>query len=196
VPPIWLTTIPIASPFRAIFFRCSFAAAQRASPFLSQACEGPAPTHSHAWASRARFAEPPPGTPLPAPPLPVAAVAVGIQGSTVSILCADPAFKELLAFYRSETDAAYRSLHEELSGISMDAAAEIRKRLEDDEMVGKMSLDTLTELVKMGADRTGFGPQSKSTNVNVTVDFGARLEAARKRVAERKVIDVTPGAEG
>lgn len=126
----------------------------------------------------------------------VAAVAVGIQGSTVSILCADPAFKELLAFYRSETDAAYRSLHEELSGISMDAAAEIRKRLEDDEMVGKMSLDTLTELVKMGADRTGFGPQSKSTNVNVTVDFGARLEAARRRVAERKVIDVTPGAEG
>jgi hypothetical protein len=124
----------------------------------------------------------------------VAAVAVGIQGSTVSILCADPAFKELLAFYRSETDAAYRSLHEELSGISMDAAAEIRKRLEDDEMVGKMSLDTLTELVKMGADRTGFGPQSKSTNVNVTVDFGARLEAARRRVAERKVIDVTPGA--
>jgi hypothetical protein len=67
----------------------------------------------------------------------VAAVAVGIQGSTVSILCADPAFKELLAFYRSETDAAYRSLHEELSGISMDAAAEIRKRLEDDEMVGR-----------------------------------------------------------
>jgi hypothetical protein len=59
-----------------------------------------------------------------------------------------------------------------------------------------MSLDTLTELVKMGADRTGFGPQSKSTNVNVTVDFGARLEAARRRVAERKVIDVTPGVEG
>lgn len=124
----------------------------------------------------------------------VAAVACGIGLATVSILQRDPAFKELLEFYRNEANLAYRSMHEELAGVSMDALAEIRRRLEDDDTSAKMSMDSLIELTKMGADRTGFGPASKSTNVNVTVDLGARLEAARKRVAERKMIDVTPEA--
>lgn len=123
----------------------------------------------------------------------VAAVAVSMDISRVSVLKSDPAFKELLEFYRSETAAAYRSLHEELAGISMDAAAEIRRRLEDNEMAEKMPIATLVELTKMGADRTGFGPASQSS-VAVTVDFGARLEAARKRVAQRQMIDVTPNA--
>lgn len=123
---------------------------------------------------------------------PVAAAYAGITGGSIGILMKDPAFIELLAFYRSEAADAYKGLHEELASISMDAAGEIRRRLEDDEQIEKIPLATLQDLVKLGADRTGFGPATKSTNVNVNVDFGARLEAARKRVAERKLIDAVP----
>ena len=48
----------------------------------------------------------------------------------------------------------------------------------------KISVGQLMELTKLGADRTGHGPQS-STNLNVRVDLADRLKAARQRVLER-----------
>lgn len=121
-----------------------------------------------------------------------AAIACGYVLSRVSVLKSDPAFQELLAFYRSETDAQYRDLHSRLAGLSMDAADELGERLEADMQaeVGekKISIGQLMEITKMGADRTGHGPQSSSTNLNVNVDLAGRLEAARRRVADRKLI--------
>jgi hypothetical protein len=49
------------------------------------------------------------------------------------------------------------------------------------------------EITKLGADRTGFGPQSSQLNVNV--DLSGRLEAARKRVAMRKLKVIEGGKE-
>lgn len=114
-----------------------------------------------------------------------AAIVCGYSLSRVSILQDDPAFKELLSFYRSDVNAQYRDLHARLSGIALDAAEEIQVRLEEEPE--KVSLAALMELTKMGADRTGFGPQSSSTNLNVNVDLAGRMEAARKRVAMRKL---------
>ena len=114
-----------------------------------------------------------------------AALTCGYTLSRVSILQDDPAFKELLHFYRSDVELQYRDLHTRLSGLALDAADVLANRLE--EAPDEISTGQLMELTKMGADRTGFGPQSSSTNVNVNVDLAGRLEAARKRVQARTI---------
>jgi hypothetical protein len=112
-----------------------------------------------------------------------AAVLQGYSISRVSILQTDPAFKELLNFYREDVQRPYRDLHTRLAGLSMDAAEELSNRLEEEP--DKVSIGQLMEITKLGADRTGHGPQA--TNLNVNVDLAGRLEAARKRVALRKL---------
>jgi len=116
-----------------------------------------------------------------------AAITCGYVASRVSILKADPAFQELLVFYRQDVNSKYLDMHGVLAGLSLDAAMELRERLEADISAEEKSISVgqLMELTKLGADRTGFGPQS--SQLNVTVDLAGRLEAARKRVEQRRI---------
>lgn len=116
-----------------------------------------------------------------------AAITCGYVPSRVSILQADPAFQELLAFYRQSVEAKYLDMHGVLAGLSLDAAMELRERLEDDMNADekKIPVGQLIQLTQLGADRTGFGPQSSQLNVNV--DLAGRLQAARERVAQRRL---------
>ena len=116
-----------------------------------------------------------------------AAITCGYVASRVSILKADPAFQELLAFYRQDVNSKYLDMHGVLAGLSLDAAMELRERLEADAQADEktLSVTSLIELTKLGADRTGFGPQSSQVNVNI--DLAGRLEAARKRVQQRRL---------
>lgn len=120
-----------------------------------------------------------------------AAITCGYDASRVSVLKADPAFRELLEFYREDVHSKYLDMHQVLAGLSVDAAMELRARLEDDMEAEekKIPVGQLIELTKLGADRTGFGPQSSQLNVNV--DMAGRLQAARERVASRKLIEDT-----
>jgi hypothetical protein len=120
-----------------------------------------------------------------------AAMLQGYTISRVSILQNDPAFKELLGFYREDAQRPYRDLHNRLSGLAMDAAEELSNRLEEEPE--KVSIGQLMELTKMGADRTGHGPSSTSMNVNL--DLAGRLESARKRVAMRKLQVIEGGKD-
>jgi hypothetical protein len=127
-----------------------------------------------------------------------AAIVHGYTLSRVSILQGDPAFKELLEFYREDAQRPFRDMHQRLAGISMDAAEELAARLEEDMQTEeikdkKISVGQLMEITKLGADRTGFGPQA--TNLNVNVDMAGRLEAARKRVAMRKLTVIEGGLD-
>lgn len=118
-----------------------------------------------------------------------AAITCGYVLSRVSILQSDPAFQELLAFYRQDVTSKYLDMHGVLAGLSLDAATELRERLEAEMQAEEktISIGQLVELTKLGADRTGFGPQSSQVNVNV--DLAGRLQAARERVAQRRLID-------
>ena len=107
-----------------------------------------------------------------------AAIICSYSISRVSILQEDPAFKELVIFYRKQVEAAFIGLQERLAGLAETAADIIQDRLEDDP--DQFDNDDLRKLVVLGADRTGHGP-STTTNQNVTVGFAARLEAARAR---------------
>ncbi len=118
-----------------------------------------------------------------------AALICRYDASRVSILLSDPAFQELLAFYRSEAQAEFVDFHSQLAGVGRTALDEIACRLED--APEDISLGQLMEITKLGADRTGHGPQTSTTNLNVNVDLASKLEAARRRVADRTL----PAAE-
>lgn len=123
-----------------------------------------------------------------------AAAMLGLSNSRVSILKASPAFKELMALYRENADAAFVETTARLAGLTQDAVLELQTRLEDEPE--SISIGQLVEIVKMAADRSGHGPTSKQ-EVSVTHDLAARLESARKRSLEARqmqVIDVTPEA--
>lgn len=113
---------------------------------------------------------------------------------TVAALRADPAFQELVAHYKSDIDAAWKEKQLEFvemaSGLSNDALVEIQHRL--DETPSAFSLTHLYELMKITADRSGNGPQSKTTNVNVNVDIAARMRSA----AERRAQALAPPIDG
>jgi len=119
-----------------------------------------------------------------------AGILTGYSGSRVSILLDDPTFQELLSFYREDVNAQYRDLHQRLSGLALDAADELATRLEEEPEA--FSIGQIIEVTKLGADRTGHGPQSSQTNVNVNVDLAGRLAAARERVAARRLISENP----
>lgn len=113
-----------------------------------------------------------------------AAIATGYDRSRVSILKDDPSFKELVAFYRSEVQERYLGLHEAMSQLGLDSVRELQDRMED--APEEFSPKELLAMAQFAADRTGHGPSSKQ-EVNHTVNFGARLEAARARM-----VDITP----
>lgn len=105
----------------------------------------------------------------------------GYTGSRISILKDDPAFKELVAFYQTAKAEAVQDLSTKLTEVAREAVGILQDRME----LEPESLDagTLLDLAKFGADRTGHGPQSRTTNVNVNVNLADRLSAARKRVS-------------
>jgi hypothetical protein len=122
-----------------------------------------------------------------------AALITGLSNSRVSILKADPTFQNLVELYRGEVTEAYRGMHETLAGLSLDAANELRERLEEDP--DKVTNGQLLEMIKVGADRTGFGPKTEST-LNVNVGLAERMQEARERAERRRrEIDITPQSE-
>lgn len=121
-----------------------------------------------------------------------ASAITGYCASRISILKGDPAFQDLVHFYKARKDAQYVDMHKRLASLSADAAALLHERME--ETPEDITTGQLMEVVKLGADRTGFGPQ-QSTTVNVNVNMSERLRLARERAINheaRKLIDVTP----
>lgn len=61
---------------------------------------------------------------------------------------------------------------------ALEAQTIIAERLEDEPAT--IGIDTLLDITKLGADRTGFGPQSRSTHLHAHFNFADRLKAARQ----------------
>jgi len=109
------------------------------------------------------------------PPGVVAAI-VGLRSSRISQLQADPLFQATMALYREETAAQIDTFMEALRGLSGDALAELANRL--DEVPEGFENKELMELLKLTADRTGYGRVERQ---EVQIDMGERLAAARDR---------------
>lgn len=116
-----------------------------------------------------------------------------ITGYNPAYICTiqnDPAMANLITYYKSQVDETYVNVHERLATISMVAAEELMERIT--EKPETFTNREAMELVALAADRTGHGPQSRNTQVNVNIDLATRLENARLRVES---LDLAPAPE-
>lgn len=119
-----------------------------------------------------------------------ACVITGYTPSRISILKGDPAFEELVSFYQSDKAQLVQDLGDKMRQNALEAQNLIAERLEDESAT--IGIDQLLDITKLGADRTGFGPQSKSSHLHVHMNFADRLKAARQSGASASAA-VGPG---
>lgn len=110
-----------------------------------------------------------------------AGLCTGYTASRISVLRGDPAFEELISFYRADRGSEVLDLQAKFTALAKDATTELQDRLELDPT--QFTIDDLRESIKLAADRSGNGPQSKTTNLNVNVNLGDRMKAARERIS-------------
>lgn len=118
-----------------------------------------------------------------------ASVVTSYSLSRISILKSDPAFKDLVDFYRANVDAAFADTQARMATLTNEAIAELSDRLE--EKPDEFSIKDLVEVTKVMADRSGNGPQTKTTQVNVNIDLAARMEAGRRRAEQARIVDAS-----
>lgn len=111
------------------------------------------------------------------------AAVTGYDPSRISILSADPSFKELVAQYRTVEDGALADFMTRAGVMTLSAMNRIQEALEDDE--SPVSVPLALEVFKAGADRIGHAPVQKNVNLNANFEVGDRLEKARARLAAR-----------
>lgn len=115
----------------------------------------------------------------------------GYSEGRISTLHADPAFQELIAQYRKQVDAAFVASVDDYFEVAtsnmLKAERMIGDALDDAEANNEpVPIKTLVAIARDAADRFGYG--KKQTNINVNVDFAAKLERARQR-SSMKTID-------
>jgi hypothetical protein len=118
------------------------------------------------------------------------AATCGVTIARVSSLKADPAFAELVAHYRAIITAEWAqqdTVIEFMRTNALKAQAMISDKLDDAaERNEFLPTRDLLGIAELGLDRTGYGKVNK--NVNINVDFAAKLEAARGRASRATTI--------
>lgn len=109
-----------------------------------------------------------------------AAIKTGYSASRISILQNDPAFQELLAFYRESKNLAEAQVMDRVGTMTLTALAMLEDRMENspDDMKTRELLDIATS----GLDRSGHGPSAKLqvTSLTLSSEDMAKLAAAAK----------------
>lgn len=123
----------------------------------------------------------------------------GFSQSRISTLQHDPAFTELLEFYRENENSRMADVSGQLAALSLDATQEIRDRLHDSPAGFKNR--ELMELATIMLDRTGFGPSSNVVNKNLNVNMtGEFLQELKNKITQGQrgnvVIEGVLGGKG
>lgn len=119
-----------------------------------------------------------------------ASAITGYSLSRITILQADPAFADLLSYYKGQVAEKYLDVHERLGVLGMTAVEELQERLE--ERPEEFKNRELMELAEMALDRSltrDTRPQA-STNT-LRVEFVGAPAAAAPAVRTPHVIDAT-----
>lgn len=119
----------------------------------------------------------------------VAAI-TGFSQSRISILKADPAFKELLAHYSAERDSAFADIHGQLAALSVDVLGELRDRLLDEPESFKNT--ELLAFMTTTLDRVGFGAKTKVEHTNIHLS-ASDLAEMKRMVSEAQNGSITRG---
>jgi len=126
------------------------------------------------------------------------AAITGYSPSRISVLKGDPAFKELVAYYKGQVAEVFLNVHERLASVSMGAVEELQERLE--EKPEGFANRELMELAELGLDRTGFGPKSTvQQNVAIGLVSMERLASMRKELEQKNhgtILKLLPSDRG
>jgi len=106
----------------------------------------------------------------------------GMSPSRISILKNDPAFSELIEYYKQQAGEAYVDVHERLAVLGLSSIEELMDRLQDSPE--GFSARELMELAALGLDRSGHGPTTK-VQASVSVLTPEVLAALKKEIEVR-----------
>lgn len=109
---------------------------------------------------------------------------VGMGYSRISLLLRDPSMVELINRYRDKVTEVWKDQVDDYMSLAtanmLKAERQIADKLDEADAAGELlPVRELIAISRDAADRFGYG--KKTTNLNVNVDFAAKLEAARKR---------------
>lgn len=117
----------------------------------------------------------------------------GMSYNRVSTLKSDPSFIQLIAHYRAMITSEWvqqDTVIEFMRTNALKAQAMIADKLDDAAEKNEfLPTRDLLGIAELGLDRTGYGKVNK--NVNINVDFAAKLEAARNRSSGARVIEAS-----
>jgi hypothetical protein len=110
------------------------------------------------------------------------AIATGRSPARIMDLCRDPAFKELISYYRTQIEEVDISLAalamQDYKDINDLARGELIKRLEDPAKMGEIPVDELRHLMITTGDRTTMPPKIATPGatipVKITFNMGNR----------------------
>lgn len=122
-----------------------------------------------------------------------AARITGFDAGYISILKADPAFQELLAYYGEHNEVEQANLRDRMTLIALDVSQEIRDRLHASPET--FTVTELRQLLTNLADRVGYGP---SSTVHQTMDITENLSYEDQRLLAEalKAVEVASANEG
>lgn len=129
-----------------------------------------------------------------------ASAITGYSSSRISILQNDPAFQELMAYYKEQVEAKYLDVHERLAVLGGSVIDVIQERMEDPDEVDKMTTAALIDVAEFAFDRSiapskGVGKSSGiggGVGFNVTLNFDTGRPAATEGAT---ILDITPKKE-
>jgi hypothetical protein len=97
-----------------------------------------------------------------------AALVTGYSPGRINQLANDPAFSALVADYQLEAKSIFADMGERLNNMTLDALEMLQERMHD--APETITVPMLLDIVKAGADRTGFGP-GQEVHLKVAQDF-------------------------
>lgn len=127
-----------------------------------------------------------------------AAEQCGFSVARVYVLHSDPSFQDLVASYRKDVHDAFVTSEEErfrmANEVNRKALRTIAEHFDKAEAEGELiPLRSALSVFADTSDRVGL--IKKSAQVNINIDYAAKLEAARARSEKVRVIEHSPQRE-
>jgi hypothetical protein len=130
---------------------------------------------------------------------PECSIVTGYTVEYVVMLERDPAFQELVAYYREQITPIYLNVHERLASLGAMAMEIIQERMTDPEKVKTMTTGQLREIMndaldrsvapsKVGAFGNGNGQQGPSPAININFVSAPTLPT----VGSPKLLEISP----
>lgn len=135
---------------------------------------------------------------------PECSIITGYTVEYIVMLERDPAFQELIAFYKEQVGAVYLNVHERLANLGAMAMEIIQERMSDPEKVKTMTTGQLREIMNDALDRSsapskvmqgagGNGQQQGPRAININfVSAPPMANASLPEPTAAVMIDITP----